>query len=106
MLIVLTFFFLALAQVALNLYDINLILIFFSELAYEAGITWAGKYYLYTMQVDSVVWKVSEALSLFGISMQSISFIVNLKRWWGLIFQKKTPDYMNDEDDYDNDFDN
>jgi hypothetical protein len=47
------------------------------------------------------VWKISEALSLFGISMQSISFIINLKRWWGLIFQKNTPDYLMDDDDDD-----
>jgi hypothetical protein len=48
-LIMLSFFFLSIAQIALNLYDINLILIFFSELAYEAGVEWASKYYLYTM---------------------------------------------------------
>ena len=31
--------------------------------------------------------------------MQSISFILNLKRWWGLIFQKNVPDYMTDDDE-------
>jgi hypothetical protein len=33
--------------------------------------------------------------------MQSISFIINLKRWWALIFQKNTPDYLMDDDDED-----
>ena len=57
------------------------------------------------MQVDSLVWKISEFVSLFGISMQSISFIINLKRWWGLIFQKNMPDFLMDDDD-DGEFDN
>jgi hypothetical protein len=36
--------------------------------------------------------------------MQSISFIINLKRWWALIFQKNTPDYLMDDDDEDDEF--
>lgn len=48
-----------------------------------------------------MVWSISECVSLFGICMQSISFIINLKRWWALIFQKNTPDYLMDDDDDD-----
>jgi hypothetical protein len=101
LLIILAFIFLAVAHVALDLYDINLIIIFFSQIAYENGVEWSGGYYTYTNRIDSVVWSISECVSLFGICMQSISFIINLKRWWALIFQKNTPDYLMDDDDDD-----
>ncbi len=103
MLIVSSFVFLAVAQVALAVYDINLTLIFFSQIAYENGVEWLGRYYEYTNTADSVVWTVGECLTLFGICMQSISFIINLKRWWALIFQKNTPDYLMDDGDSDED---
>jgi hypothetical protein len=100
-LIILAFVFLAIAHISLDLYDLNLVFIFFSQIAYEHGIEWLGSYYQYTNRIDSVVWSISECTSLFGICMQSISFIINLKRWWALIFQQNTPDYFTDDDDDD-----